>query len=71
MNDAVMPQSSTDEYLAHFRLLMKYCVDGMIIIDGTGLILEFNPAAEEIFARIDGIYSSYGKYPPRSAACFR
>ena len=52
MNDAVMPQSSTDEYLAHFRLLMKYCVDGMIIIDGTGLILEFNPAAEEIFGYV-------------------
>lgn len=49
MEDFPMSSSTTAEYMEHFRLLMQHCVDGMIIIDASGLVLEFNKAAEEIF----------------------
>lgn len=38
-----------DEANRRFRSLMDNCVDAMIIIDEDGTILDFNPAAENIF----------------------
>jgi PAS domain S-box-containing protein len=38
-----------DEVRRRFRSLMDNCVDAMIIINEDGTILDFNPAAENIF----------------------
>lgn len=38
-----------DEAKRRFRSLMDNCVDALIIIDENGTILDFNPAAENIF----------------------
>lgn len=51
-------QKSLEEQLAEvtrrFRSLMDNCVDALIIIDEDGTILDFNPAAENIFQyRVD------------------
>ena len=42
-------QKELAEAKGRFRSLMDNCVDAMIIIDQDGSILDFNPAAENIF----------------------
>ncbi|MFT5488500.1 MAG: PAS domain S-box-containing protein [Paracoccaceae bacterium] len=49
MNEIEELQRQLTEAKGRFRSLMDNCVDAMIIIDETGAILDFNPAAEKIF----------------------
>lgn len=42
-------EAELDEVKKRFQSLMDNCVDGLIVIDEDGSILEFNLAAEEIF----------------------
>ena len=43
------PKLDIETQLEPFRLLMDHCVDGMIIIDGSGTVMAFNASAEKIF----------------------
>ncbi len=48
-NDRDALQAERTARLAHFRVLMDHCVDGMIVIDSRGVIQAFNKSAEKIF----------------------
>lgn len=43
-----------ESQLGPFRLLMDHCVDGMIIIDGSGTVMAFSASAEKIFGYAAG-----------------
>lgn len=49
MSEIAELQRQLAEAKGRFRSLMDNCVDALIIIDETGTILDFNPAAEKIF----------------------
>lgn len=49
MSEIAELQQQLAEAKGRFRSLMDNCVDALIIIDETGTILDFNPAAERIF----------------------
>jgi PAS domain S-box-containing protein len=49
MTDKEDLERELDEVKRRFRSLMDNCVDAMIIINEDGTILDFNPAAEDIF----------------------
>lgn len=49
MSEIAELQQQLAEARGRFRSLMDNCVDALIIIDETGAILDFNPAAEKIF----------------------
>jgi PAS domain S-box-containing protein len=49
MSDRTGSDADRAALLAHFRVLMDHCVDGMIVIDSRGIVQAFNKSAEKIF----------------------
>ncbi len=47
--DAFHRKEQLSESEAHLRAIVENAVDGIIVIDSNGIVLTFNPAAEDIF----------------------